>query len=252
MYYELDRAKWKTFNRTFEQYHTAFLPFLNMITSDYRLIVFIDRKVSKRIYNTNKYVHFIEIDNDFMFNNFASWSRLDREREIMNSQQHKELIKERLKCPETYIPEYTLINHCKIDALAYVINNRLVECDNYAWVDFGYMSKKCNIPANCVDMSKLDLTRITYNLLNPIDDKDGDIIRTLILANERISGEFFIGNSKKLLEYQHLYHDVLNFFQTNGLADDDQHIALICYLTKPELFNLVRCGGWHKALIYFQ
>ena len=64
---------------------------------------------------------------------------------------------------------------------------------------------------------------------------------------------YFFGRKDKLLEYQKLYHETLNWFQNElNIADDDQHLALQCYFKNPELFTLHYNGDWHKALLYFQ
>jgi len=41
-----------------------------------------------------------------------------------------------------------------------------------------------------------------------------------------------------MAEYQALYHETLEYFQDNNIADDDQHLALRCYFKNPNLFKL--------------
>jgi len=187
-----------------------------------------------------------------MKQNFYAWNLLDKERDIMNSEHYKKLTAHRSHCPETYIPEYTLINHCKIDAVSFVLNNAS-NATYFVWVDFGYFQNKDSIPQKLLDVNKLDKDKINYMLLNYIKSCHGDIVNNIINPYELIGGGFFFGSKMRMIEYQQLYHSILNKFQKIELADDDQHIALICYFTQQNLFKLHYTNGkWTSALVDFQ
>ncbi len=168
----------------------------------------------------------------------------------MNSEYYKSLISHR-DVPECHIPEYTLINHSKIDFM--IEASKLKNSEFFCWIDFGYFALKERIPLNLVDINKLDKNRINYTLINPIDNRDSDVLYTLRNAPERIGGFFFFGERNVLKEYQELYHFVLKEFQYDyNIADDDQHLVLRCYVKQPDLFALHYLGGWHRALCHFQ
>lgn len=251
---DLEREKWTHFTRTFEEYFISFLPLVDLVSMDSncQLVLFIDEKrvekVKSCITSTNIFV--IDINKQWMKSNSVLWNRLDRESEIMNLDRFKKLISHRIHCPETTNPNYTLINHAKIDFVNYAIN--LFDNFNYfCWVDFGYFSKRENIPQALINIDKLDKNRINYTLINPIDDNDKNIIYTLRMAPEKIGGFFFLGDKKSLREYQKLYHYIHKSLQDINIVDDDQHLALQCYFSNPDLFCMHHLGAWHKAFLKF-
>ena len=101
-------------------------------------------------------------------------------------------------------------------------------------------------------LSKFDLDRINYTTINEITDYDKNMNNTLHYPRETIMGSFFFGRKEILFEYQKLYHKKHKELQSINIIDDDQFLALQCYIEKPNLFKLWNLGLWHKALIYFQ
>jgi len=258
LFYDLNRDKWKKFSRSFDDYLTHFKPFIDLFNKEqkdeYEMVLFLDKKHVESVEKIKgeSRIKIIEIDEKFLQTNFPMWKSLPREREIMESKEYKQLIPHRLHYPEHHIPEYTLINHCKIDAISYAIQNNLSIAEYYAWVDFGYFQLEERIPKNFIDLTKLDLDRINYTLINPLTKHDNNIHYTIMSAPERFGGFFFFGSREKMLEYQELFHSVLNRFQNEfNLADDDQHLAMFCYFSRPDLFKLHNLGGWHRALTHF-
>jgi hypothetical protein len=256
-FYDMKRENWQTFSRTFENYLQCFQPIIDLFAIDDQaeMIVYIDSihyDALEQRTKSYRQIKLIKIDLKFMHDNLPMWKTLDRERQIMNSEQFRTLIPHRLIYPEHTVPEYTLINHCKIDFIGHVIDTKLSLAEYYVWVDFGYCKCPEYTPKRLIDISKLDLERVNYTLVNPIDDRDKSIMYTLLYAPERIGGFFFFGHQKILKQYQELYHKTLALYQQNGLADDDQALVLACYWQQPDLFKLWNLNGWHKALTFFQ
>lgn len=238
---DLKREKWSHFSRSFDKYFAAFklLADLFKTKSESCLVVFIDKIHYATVFEYTKNIEritLVQIDRDWLHENSPLWQRLNREREIMQSASHIELIKHRFKCPETHNPEYTLINHCKIDLIFEAMKK--VNYEYYAWVDFGYFSSSENWSGKLLDSNKLSLTTINYSLINLIDDMDKNIIYTLVEAPEKIGGFFFFGRKDKLIEYRKLYHKVHKTLQDINIVDDDQCMALQCYFKNPSLFTL--------------
>ena len=158
------------------------------------------------------------------------------------------------KYPENTNPYYTILTHSKIDVVNYVIDNNLTEDEYVAWVDFGYFYNKTSeefLPTGNIDLTKLDLEKVNICLINPITDKDSDIMFTLRYAPEKIGAYFFLANKQKMKEFQQLCHKWLLIFQEKGIADDEQAIWLQCYFENSELFKLHVFYGWHRALKEF-
>ena len=254
---DLQRESWISFSRTFDAYLAAFTPFLSLFTgSDSRFIVFIDKRhihTVQRLVNGTPNILLVEISEPFLETHSVLWRRLPRELEIIQSEdEYRRWTVHRQRYPENTNPRYTLINHCKIDFVNLAMEKD-IHSEYFCWVDFGYFSKPENIPTALLDIEKLDKEKINYTLVSPvIPEEDRDYIYTLQVAPERIGGFFFFGSRKSMISYQKLYHKVHSKFQTLGIVDDDQHIALQCYFVEPSLFALHYVGGWHKALIAFQ
>lgn len=255
MFYDIDRSGWETFSRSFDTYLERFKPFIPLFErkscEGSHLLVFIDERhqhtLSPLLTERSHSITLIPINRKFLEDNIFCWSLLPRERDIMNSIAYKNLIHHRSHCPETRFPEYTLLNHSKIDFLNYVISNHLSPLSLYAWVDFGFFSTTSIIPTSLLDTSHFDITKINYTLINDIEPEDKDIFYTLRAAPEKIGGFFFIGKKDCLQVYQKLYHSSLLEYQNMGICDDDQAVALYCYFKRPELFSFPWVRGWHNV-----
>jgi len=257
-YYNINRESWTGFSRSFDEYLIEFNPYIKLFNKDNCgndiLIVFMDEKniiqFKKQFDETKVNIKVISTNDEFM-NTLHIWKTLEKEQEIMNDDNFKQLLGSRCIYPEHIYPKYTLINHCKIDLICSLFDK--YDYDYYAWVDFGFFKLGCNIPSKLIDINKLNLNTINYSIINPLEEIHKDILYNLQVAPEIIGGFFFFGRKDKLLEYQELYHLMLEYFQNKlNIADDDQHLALQCYFQKPELFTLHFLGAWHKALVFFQ
>lgn len=260
LFLDIGRSEWNTiFRRSFDTYLEHFLPFINLfepnIAGNDEMIAFIDRKhitTLRSVLTLTTRIKLIEIDTQWM-EQLPIWKTLDRERAIMQYDKFQEQIPTyRKACPETYIPEYTLINHCKIDLLALAIQQKFTTAEYFAWVDFGMFKQSTNIPKRLIDINLIAKNKINYTLLNPIKEECKTLSYLQLVAPENIAGYLFIGHQDKILEYQKLYHNILNHLQNNSQADDDQVLALLCYFTQPNLFNLIPCPIWHYGLILLQ
>ena len=257
-YFDIGRDDWIHFNRKFEQYFNSFKNFSAMFKSlqphsPYELIVFIDDKHHhklKEYIGDSPCITLIPTNENFLETKIDAWSRLEREAEIMNSEQFKNIVKNRLYCPETSIPKYTCITHAKIDFVN--LAKSLSNADYFCWVDFAYCGSIDNVPKNFLDINKLDRTKINYVLLNNLDQHDYNMTHTLIYSPEKVLGGFFFGSREKIEEYQELYHTTHKYFQENNIVDDDQHIPLQASLIKPDLFKFECLFGWFEALKHYQ
>jgi len=245
-YLELNREGWVSFSRPFEVYLSNFSRILEAIvdSTDTQLVAFVDEKRFDQVVSLaprQSNVIFIPINRAFMNANIHVWSLLPRETEIMKSSEYRRLLSHRLCYPEHTNPEYTMINHAKIDFVA--LASTLTSANVLCWVDFGYV----NFPRDPLDLSRLDLDAINYTVINPIDSRDSDVMYTILNAPERVGGFAFLGVRHRLLEYQKTYHEQLSLFQRMNLADDDQHLVLRCYFSNKQLFRFHHLP-WHRIL----
>lgn len=254
-FYDINRSGWSRFSRTFDDYLEYFAPYIDLFKNDNgedHMIVFIDDRYIDRLYervgNENMKIMLVPINEAFLKFNIHCWQFLEKEREIMGSKFFKSVIGDRKDYPEAKYPEYTLINHAKIDFVIYAIYSGLTSAETLVWCDFGFFSRKENIPRKLLDISNFDLSKVNYTLINPIEDIDRDIFYTLRYAKEKVGGFFFIGNRNKLIEYQKAYHESLEFYRKKGICDDDQAMVLYIHFNYPELIKFhVKEYGWHRV-----
>ena len=264
-YLELDRKNWKTYPRSFDDYLVDFLPFVKYMSYSKQntLLIFIDNrhiaKLKTLVKADNIIILPLNLDNLLKTNRI--WKLYHKEKKILESEGFQTLVSHRKNCPETYIPEYTLVNHFKIEVMKMAIELNIISSIKdmyYVWMDFGWFKKGYYaqgidpMPRSGIDVTKLDGERINYTLLKPLDDNDFDPIYTIRYAPEKIVGGFFAGREDKMLEYIELYYSELVKFQNMALADDDQHILIRCVKEKPDLFKLHVLGSWCAGPIYFQ
>lgn len=260
-YTDIGRDSWNDiFSRSFDVYLNGFIPLVNLFrkssSDQYELIAFIDKRYYKVVSALTENIKNIEnirlipTDKEFI-EKLPVWSRYEREKEIMNSVEYKELVKNR-NHPETKYPEYTLINHAKIDFINLALS--LTDCYYFCWIDFGYFAntRRKLYPQSLVDVRKVDCSKICYGCLNHIvPEVDFSIINTLVNPHEKVAGGFFICNRDNIGEYTVLYNEVLDEFSKLNVADDDQHVVLQCFKRKPGLFSLIHTNGEWKILPFW-
>jgi len=272
-FYDIGRDNWNSFNRKFNEYLECFYIYTylfskkelsknkdELINIEYEMILYLDD--TKIVEFLNKYnlldtnIKLIPINNKFMKNNIWSWSKLDRESAIMDSDLYKKFLNNssnsnRRLFPENIYPKYTLINHSKIDFINNTIINNLSNAEYYCWTDFGYLGKEIFYPNKLLDPFKFDLCKINYTLINPYI-YNLDPFNNLLYYPEIISGGYFFGSKDLIIKYTELYHKTLEIYQLSWLCDDDQAIVLYMYNKYPELFKLHSVYKWNYAHIYFK
>lgn len=239
---DLNRDDWSYFSRSKQSYIDSFYKLAELFDKEEKnkLIVYCDDTIKL---NSYKNVTVIYINREWLRNN-TIWSRIDREKEICYNNEFIALTEKVRTFPEINNYEYTMINHCKID---FIYNSFSPEFDYYCWVDFGYVSKGSIIAL--LDIEKMVVDKINYCVVNqPCYNKSAHF--HLIVAPEIICGSWFFGRKDKLLEYRCLYHIIHSKFQSANIIDDDQHLALQCWYSQPNLFALHELGEWHRTFDY--
>ena len=249
----IDRENWDNiFKRSVHVYINNFIPYLTM---DENIIVFSDPSIYDTLVKLSidkPKIRIIEITKDLL-TQIKSWSYIEKETGVMKSDTYLKLTSHRRHFPENSIPNYNVLQHCKTDFIKYVIDNNLTNSPLIAWTDFGFFSDKSKIPTAKFDISKVIKDKINYCSINNYIPNDSlDIYNEIANPHEIIGGFFFISTKEKHLEFNNLYHKVLNEeFYDNNLVDDDQHIVLRCFFRNPDLFYFHNTG-WHGTFLHFQ
>jgi hypothetical protein len=183
---------------------------------------------------------------------------LYEERRVMESQEFKNLVSQYgqgLDLPERHIPEYTLINHCKLSFLRHAMQlfQRQEGFTHYAWLDFGFirtndLTKQPPVPAKlCWDKLKDGKLHIAVDHVFPAKAKvsDEDIIFNLQKRQCEMQGYSFIVPTQKLLWYEAEYIKMYFRYHSLGIVDFDQCIALQVIRENYDHFTLHPPSMWH-------
>lgn len=258
-FYDIGRENWKSYQRKAMEYIDSFNIFLNY---EYKMVIFIDDRyyeILKERISNSKYPEtkkLIPINKDWFESNIWAWSKLDKEKSIMDSEKYKAIVSDRIKnnYPENINPYYTILTHSKIDVVNYAIDSGLVDDDHVGWIDFGYFHNKSDenfLPNSTLDESKLSFDKVNLCFVDDLEENDRGIMYTLTNAPEKIAAYFFWANKENMKKFQELCHSWLDRFQAIGIADDEQALWIQCYLEEPKLFKKHVFYSWHKALKMF-
>ncbi len=237
---DIRRDLWGVVPRSKYDYVRDFVPLAE--TLKYNLIVYVEDDVYETLkaYNFPSniiLIHSKEVQNTF-FDRF-----LESEKEIMYSEEYKSKIPvDRKGAPEHIYPEYTLINHTKIN---YVANakKRFPSYEYYSWLDFG--AARINIhdvPKNII-LDRLQ-PKISYLVLNqpPLTRvKEDDMLKSHTIYFP--GGQFIVHTSLGEI-FETLVEDKLLEWRKKWVCDDDQNLILQLYFDRPELFQLYHRNEW--------
>jgi hypothetical protein len=261
-FFDVGRSGWRKSPKDTETFYMASFQHYLQGQMANKMVVFLDKRLIHLLPNNIKEeyrVQIIPIDYEWLETNTKSWQQRDTATRVMQSTLYKTLLQDRIKegYPENIYPEYNLINHSKIDFIVYAIKHGLVPPGALvAWTDFGYHFSVYGTQGPFPDQTIRLLTdsKLTFCLVQQPTKEDADVGHTLTVARPTFTGGFFGGPQDLLLELHTLYHACLDVFYTCGIADDDQHIYLRCWLRHPELFQVYLKApedAWPRALSYF-
>lgn len=251
-------ALWDTGDGSVDAQFQAFEPLLDMFIEhpeapDYELVIFIDGRLTSRLPKIlPSHITVREMDEYFLISYIKLWKRMGRESEIMASEAYQRVVGDRWHLPRYRNPRHTLFSHCKVEFLGWAME-KMSQATHFAWVDFGYCDRPDVVPRRFLDLRKIDAHRVNYGVVAPIEAHvDGQVVRNLQVGTDKVSTAFFCGSREALLTYRDVYRNMHEFLQQQGIADDDQHLALLCALERPDLFCMHHLGSRKSALTAFQ
>jgi len=229
---DIDRKSWKVIPRTNEKYIGDFLNLANNIK--YRLIVFVENPIMEILLTKNIPSNIVLLNSSLVTTFYDRFGQ--KEDEIMQSEIYKQKIPDyRKDCPEHWNAKYTMVNHSKINYVAYC-KKQYPQYEYYSWLDFGFVRESIDhVPKN-INFSKLD-KKIHYLYYNEPT--------TAISANEMLSkndiyfiGSFFVVYCDLIDQFEQLYEAKLLQWQEETLCDDDQNLLFQLYFENRDLFKL--------------
>lgn len=239
----LGRESWKHWARPNDNY---FQNFRNLLTRlKYDLVVFIENSLAEKVRET-----ILEVPGAADRVTVMDYSAVDSfiakhlaaERACMQGGLVQSLTAHRRDCPETYIAEYTLVNHSKINFVRHAQAAQPGR-DFYAWVDFGM----CNDPVITFPLLDLDELpdRVMYNTLRQPPVGRPDERALLQTGDVFLTGDSFIVPAALVETLERRWEGKLLEWQRQGLADDDQSLVLQLYYDDPKMFFLTIGGRWY-------
>lgn len=252
--YDIGRGNWPhPFNRSIDSYITYFKSVLSL---DANFVIFIEEHMRETILNIRK-----EFD-PFLFKTkiycrplhelevFQKYYK--RTCEVMTSDFFLKNLRE-FHTPESFSPEYNLINFNKVSFVKEVITNNPFSTDYFMWMDAGFYHG--NFPC--------DTKNLPYPNSKKIKQLDDNRIHFLTLCGEHevgldsyfsprvtLAGSMFAGKSKPLLEFKELCFSVIEEFLANKAINDDQTIYAFAYMKNKNLFNLYQDNWFGNFKIF--
>ena len=158
-----------------------------------------------------------------------------------------------LKHPEGFSVWYNILMNSKVGLVKRVANENPFRTSYFFWLDFGYghgnkvypktprWSPK-NIMNNTDKITYIELYETAS--FHSIDEMYKKAISPVM------NGGFFGGHALAIRNYFQFHKQVFTEWLAKKRIDDDQTLALACYLKNPSLFNVVR-GGWYDVFKLF-
>jgi len=253
---DINRKDWSDLSKSNELY---FQEYKNLIENlDYGLITYAEGEIYEKIRDISKPYPNVTVINtkEFPHNeNLITFydKNLESERTIMASEIYKKKVSEdRQKQPEHCHPEYTLINHSKVNYVAYT-KKLYPTYEYYSWLDFGCIRRTIyDVPKN-IDFRKLALTKpsIYYLSLEKLPQKKVSADTMLLSHSIYIAGSQFIVHTELVETFETLYDSKLEEWKKNIVADDDQNLVLQLYFGHPNLFTLFSNYSEYHLYMWF-
>jgi hypothetical protein len=239
LFKDIGRDKWLHYKREPSEYIECFMRLARSIP--YKLVVYIEPQIRSLLANYTFGDNVIFINFDSVEHTFIK-KYIGLEREIITSQDYQNRIPDFRKNqnPEHVYPEYTLINHSKINYLRDAKQNVLPNYMFYAWIDFGYAKNDAIQLPKAIDLDKLPTNKLTYHTLRDVPDEKIDPNYILGSDDLYLTGSSFIVPNSIVEAFEVLYEYKLIEWQTRWIADDDQSLVLQIYQDHPGLFNLIK------------
>ncbi len=157
--------------------------------------------------------------------------------------------------PEGFSPEYNVLMNAKF-AMTHEVSHRNFFNSNFIyWLDMGY--------GHGHDVFPKDHKWTPHNImLEPYRDKityialrDINLVRNISQLYKQkvrpaVNGGFFGGSRQAVDKYYHLFNEIWSAFLEHYKIDDDQTLAVACWLRNKDLFNMVR-GDWYDVFKLF-
>lgn len=255
-FYDIGRGQWgDKYARSTETYFERFLLLLNM---NLPLVVFIDDRYLSRTIELIRAVEqsrsgellqieLVPMNDQFLADHIQSWGYVPIESEIMSSESYITMAARRNEkgTPETLYPQYTCINHAKVDFISYYIDTYASSSlSHIGWVDFGYFTEKFEVVPFKLSKELLFNDHVNFIAHGDILEEESDPSHVFTNVPIKIHGAFWFGSITAVQRYKNVYHQCVLEMHDKRIADDDQTVALCCYFKEKGLMKLWKNETW--------
>lgn len=246
-FFDIGRGTW-TPDKGFPHYierttDTYFERFGNMAKLDNDMVVFTSEDLKQRVLDLrgDKKTTVIVVDFPNEFNELR-----DKIKAVQSNVEFQSRINPaQIKSPEYWNADYVLVNALKSTFVRTAIEQKLVEQDMVAWIDFGY----CRTPEDAGKFDKwgynFDPEKIHFFNLKKFGE--GDYVADAIFNNTVfVTGPHFVAHKDKWPLLEQMIHHHMNDLLNHGLIDDDQTLMLMATLGNPEFFetHMISDSDW--------
>ena len=244
---DINRGSWRGRHAQWVRSVDEYISWFSNITKlQVDIVCFCDEPVACNIRDQTGFANILPYDEQDTF-----FTHIEKERDIMSNDTYNSLLSHIINHPEHSIPEYNIVQHNKTSFIRRA-SDIFPDYTHYAWIDFGYIRDKVNIPPT-IDWSPVATDRIHYATFHRIDDPSHipDPLSNCIHAPAIIQGSMFILPRALAVWYEHAYTTILmEQFYNKGLTDDDQAVVLQVYKHHYDMFCMHVIPEWFGFFKY--
>ena len=243
-FFDIGRNDWVKFARSVDLY---FRNFERLCLLANPIVLFTESKHRERVLRLQaKKPNLVVYYEDDLFDRHAEL--LSAIRQVQQSPAYQQGILDP-NCPEYFEPKYVLVNYLKAQFCVSAIQQQGIDAGLVAWIDFGYLKKKRQLPTSLRWDFEFEDKIHMYSLL-PIDG-DIDIIKTVKENIVYIQGCHIVAPAQKWPLMARLMERSMDQLFKQGLTDDDQSMLLLAYLQSPENFVIHEADVTTRAGCFF-
>lgn len=163
---------------------------------------------------------------------------IHHERCIMESQEYKKLVSQRIHHPEHSIPEYNIVNHNKVQFLMQAYT-KYPSYETYVWIDF-HQARHGDIPQQNVRYDHLPSDKVSMCVHSAFTIMQSRTPQEIVtLQCDHVQGSAFVVPRTVVPKLYQEYCLQLGMHYAYNIADDDQGIHLAIAQRLPNLYHFI-------------
>lgn len=250
--FDIGRDKWDNFTMS---YHTYCWWMRSLLYLDTNLIIYTEEKFKDEILNYRKEVD-PKLEKTIMIiqplESIEGYKTFyEPLTNLMSSEEFKRKIQ--FEVPEMLRPLYNVVMFSKLYYILDSYKKNLFDADLYVWADAGVIRETNPIKnvkwPDIQKINELDNNKVTFFCHHDYV-RVGDYQSHAFSQSRFIQGGSVFVPKKCVEEVSNLFKEVALESISKGYVGSDEKIFDFVYLSKPEIFNIVKCG-WREYIDLF-